>query len=324
MTTLRAIAEAEPRAATYLTQALMGSRRTQALLLVSPHEGRAEQVADAFVQALLCGARSGRDGCGACPACRKVVGGNHVNVVAPDVGARGLSIGGVRALQHDLGMTGRDGALKVAKVRGVSRMAAAAQNALLKTLEEPPGEVCFVLTGNRVQTVLPTVRSRVQLVRLHGVAEHIATDVLRAHGIADGAAALAAMAYGDDTEAAKGLIDANILGLLERLEGLWVGGDDAQAITKLSQDFGHDQRAADAALFVLEALLRDALAVHAGVAEVVLRLGPLAKRLLQCSHPAQIVAAIDALLAHRMLGAAPINRSLALEAIFHLLLQKTP
>lgn len=321
MTTLRQLADAEPRAAELLTQVLMGHRRAQALLLLSAHESRAEGVATAFVKALLCPESAGRDACGTCGACKKLAADSHPNVVTPPIGARGLSIDGVRALCRKMALTGQGGGLKVARIAGVSRMGIPAQNALLKTLEEPQGDTCFVLTGSRLRTILPTVRSRVQMVRLHGSSELDAQASLRAQGVSESVVCLAALASGDDAEAAKRLGDAGVLAFTERFEALLVAGDDAQAITRLAVDYGQDASMSEAALLVLEATLRDAMAAASGSAADVFRLPALA-RLARERGGSQLGAASDAVLAWRALGATPINRSLALESIFHLLLQK--
>ena len=68
----------------------------------------------------------------------------------------------VRGLVGDIGLRPALSASKVILVSQVEAMNAAAQNALLKTLEEPPAETLFVLTTTRYQGLLETIRSRVQ------------------------------------------------------------------------------------------------------------------------------------------------------------------
>src|SRR5271167_4251381 len=69
------------------------------------------------------------------------------------------------------------GRWKVYIVDEVHMLSTAASNALLKTLEEPPGHVVFVLATTDPQKVLPTIRSRTQHFEFH----LLGSDVLRAH-----------------------------------------------------------------------------------------------------------------------------------------------
>jgi hypothetical protein len=73
---------------------------------------------------------------------------------------------GVRDLIRDLALLSVEGGARVAIVEGADRMNEDAQNALLKTLEEPPGGVTILLCADREELLLPTVRSRCARIRL--------------------------------------------------------------------------------------------------------------------------------------------------------------
>ena len=73
---------------------------------------------------------------------------------------------GVRDLLRELALLPVEGGARVAIVEGADRMNEDAQNALLKTLEEPPAGVTIVLCADREELLLPTVRSRCARVRL--------------------------------------------------------------------------------------------------------------------------------------------------------------
>ena len=331
VTTLRELTHSEPRAANCLTQLLAAPverregqpmRRPQALLIVCPHEARAEAVAQSVVMALLCTERSGRDGCGTCRGCRRAQAGEHANLLAPEGGARGLSVAQVRTLTEKLSFTAQEGRLKVVRIAAMSRMGAAAQNALLKTLEEPRGDTVFVLSGSRVHTVLPTVRSRVQLVRLHGSGETVAAATLLAAGVHEPMCHLYALALGDDVAAAQAAQKEGVHAWVERLGDVLQGGDEAAAMAKLAQEAATQKAAGDWLLLALEALLCDAIAASFGAPAQSARAAFLLARLGE-RGAASLAAAADALLALRALGQTPINLSLALEGVFHLLLQRS-
>ena len=102
-------------------------------------------------------------GCGTCQSCRQFDAGAHPDrfELIPD--AKGtITVDAVRGLVGDIGLRPALSASKVILVSQVEAMNAAAQNALLKTLEEPPAETLFVLTTTRYQGLLETIRSRVQ------------------------------------------------------------------------------------------------------------------------------------------------------------------
>ena len=115
--------------------------------------------------------------CRACRACRLVAAGNHPDVhrLAPEGAGGQVVIGdprdaraarGVRDVLHELAFLPVEGGARVAIVEGASALNEDAQNALLKTLEEPARGVTIVLCADREELLLPTVRSRCARVRL--------------------------------------------------------------------------------------------------------------------------------------------------------------
>ena len=106
--------------------------------------------------------------CRACPACRKVVAGHHpdLHVVEPDGAGEQIRIGQVQELISDLALTAMEGRFRVAILVAAQRLNLDAQNALLKTLEEPGPRTCLVLCADDVAPLLPTVLSRAVRLRL--------------------------------------------------------------------------------------------------------------------------------------------------------------
>lgn len=114
--------------------------------------------------ALLC--EEEKKPCGLCRSCRKVQGGHHPDVHIYGEGDKAISVDEVRALIKETGWIPTDGEKNVFILANAQKMQAPAQNALLKVFEEPPaGVVIFLLTDSR-RSLLPTVRSRGQTVRL--------------------------------------------------------------------------------------------------------------------------------------------------------------
>ena len=119
----------------------------------------------ALAAAVNCPDAGADGGCGECPACRKVAAASHpdVHLVAAD--GDEIKIDQIRQIQSDLSLRPFEGARKVLIMDGAEGMNAAAANAFLKTLEEPPGETLIVLISAMPQSLLPTIRSRCQDIR---------------------------------------------------------------------------------------------------------------------------------------------------------------
>jgi DNA polymerase III subunit delta' len=102
------------------------------------------------------------DFCGGCGACRAVQKGNHADVrlLEPLSNKRDISIQQVRELEKALSLRSFSGRQKVAIIDPATLMNWPAQNALLKTLEEPPQSCVLILVASNAGGLLPTVRSR--------------------------------------------------------------------------------------------------------------------------------------------------------------------
>jgi DNA polymerase-3 subunit delta' len=156
--------------------------------------------------------------CGHCTACRLLDAGSHPDVmlVLPealqatlgwDTGDTGgdagddksdrksrkpsqdIKVDAIRAVVQFSQNTASRGRAKVVLIHPVERMNAIAANTLLKTLEEPPGQVRFVLSGSALDQLLPTVRSRCQAWALPSPEPELASQWLSAETGLDAAAA---------------------------------------------------------------------------------------------------------------------------------------
>ncbi|MBI2154142.1 MAG: DNA polymerase III subunit gamma/tau [Candidatus Rokubacteria bacterium] len=114
-----------------------------------------------LAKALLCGARKGPEPCGACPACRELVAGTLVDVIEID-GASNRGIDDVRTLRENVRYAPAQGRYKVYIIDEAHQLTKEAFNALLKTLEEPPPHVVFILATTQPQEMPLTVLSRCQ------------------------------------------------------------------------------------------------------------------------------------------------------------------
>jgi DNA polymerase-3 subunit delta' len=101
------------------------------------------------------------DACGTCPACVRIARGVHPDVPVLQPGENGsIRIEPVRDVVDRATYRPFEGRRRVVIIDGADALAAAAQNALLKTLEEPPSMSAFILITARPDVLLPTVLSR--------------------------------------------------------------------------------------------------------------------------------------------------------------------
>jgi DNA polymerase-3 subunit delta' len=155
-------------------RAALAQRSTwpHALLVYGPRGIGKHALALNFAQALLCEApRADGLACGECPGCRYAAAGQHpdlmrLELLAPD-SADGtlaevdiITIDRVRALTEFAQLTSHRQRAKVAVIAPADRMNAAAANALLKTLEEPPPDTYLILVAEQPGRVPPTIVSR--------------------------------------------------------------------------------------------------------------------------------------------------------------------
>ena len=143
-----------------------GGRLPHALLLEGPAGSGKHTAARQVCRAALC--EGERPPCGACAACVKVEKGVHpdVRVYGVPEGKKEFPVELVRRMRQDAYIAPNEGRCKLYLVQDAHAMNTAAQNALLKVLEEPPENVSFLLLCENRSLLLPTILSRVVAVEL--------------------------------------------------------------------------------------------------------------------------------------------------------------
>ena len=135
----------------------------QAILVTGEKKAERQAVAGLFCESLFCGQLSAEGPCGVCPACLKIREGNHPDVIrvvheGPDV----IKVDDIRTQVTDtVSVRPYYGKRTVYVIDDADLMNPQAQNALLKTLEEPPEYAILLLLAADPSQLLPTVRSRV-------------------------------------------------------------------------------------------------------------------------------------------------------------------
>ena len=173
-------------------------RLPHALLLSGPQGIGKFIFAKDIARALLCESPASNGwACGTCGACRWYEEGNHPDfrLITPEsemspeelIGKKALShaikIEQIRELGAFVGLSSHRGGLRVIIIHPAEAMNAAAANALLKSLEEPPSGVVFILVSGQTKSLLPTIRSRCQIITLNSPSQPQALAWLEAQGV---------------------------------------------------------------------------------------------------------------------------------------------
>jgi DNA polymerase-3 subunit gamma/tau len=208
-----------------LRNAVREGRVGHAYLFSGPRGTGKTTTARILAKALNC-LNLGADGepCGVCENCVAIAEGRFLDLFELDA-ASNNSVDNIRDLTDSVHLgLGATSKRKVYLVDEVQMLSAAASNALLKTLEEPPEHVVFVLATTNPEKVLPTIRSRTQQLEFTLVSaddlERLLADVLGQEGIDADAEALAviARAAGGSARDALSLLDQALAHGTDRLD----------------------------------------------------------------------------------------------------------
>ncbi|MGH9296426.1 MAG: DNA polymerase III subunit gamma/tau, partial [Acidimicrobiales bacterium] len=162
-----------------LRNAVRDGRTVHAYLFSGPRGTGKTSTARILAKALNCTSPSEGEPCGNCESCLDIARGGSLDVHELDA----ASNNGVDAMRDLVARSAlaTPGKRKVYIIDEVHMLSTAASNALLKTLEEPPPHVVFVLATTDPQKVLPTIRSRTQHFEFHlleqPVLEGLLTDI---------------------------------------------------------------------------------------------------------------------------------------------------
>jgi len=240
----------------------------QSLIFAGPEGVGKRMAAVALAQLANCPAPAGEDACGVCRSCTRIARGVHADVVVVEPGETGsIKIEQIRDAIEATAYRPFEGRRRVVIIDGADAIVTQGQDALLKTLEEPPSTSLFVLVTSRPDVLLPTVLSRCQRLRFGRLAPaDVAAVLIGEHQYAEADAyAAAALSDGSIGVAIEGGADAFVdarepaAGLLERV----AASDDprrrlegAKALTASFRG-GSDREELARRLRALSSILRD-------------------------------------------------------------------
>ncbi|MDO9509456.1 MAG: DNA polymerase III subunit gamma/tau [Thermovirgaceae bacterium] len=160
---------AQEAAVALLRREIGKGKNSHAYLFSGPRGCGKTTLARIVAKGLNCPNR-GEDGepCDACPSCVSIASGDNLDVVEID-GASNNGVDEIRELKEHISLSPFSGKFKVYIIDEVHMLSASAFNALLKTLEEPPHTVVFILATTEPHKVPATIRSRCQHIPFHRI-----------------------------------------------------------------------------------------------------------------------------------------------------------
>lgn len=154
----------------YIENAVSEGKVSHAYILNGERGAGKKMLASLFAATLLC-EKGGPDPCNVCHSCRQAESGNHPDIIrVQHEKPNTISVDDIRQqVNNDIQIKPYQGAYKIYIIAEADLMSVQAQNALLKTIEEPPEyAVIFLLTEN-AEVLLPTITSRCVMLKLRNI-----------------------------------------------------------------------------------------------------------------------------------------------------------
>ena len=186
----------QERAVARLRKALQGDRLSHAYLFYGPNGTGKKLAALQFAKALYCTAATA-DACDACATCHKIAGRNHPDVLLIEPEGASIRIEAIRMIQNRLSYKPYESQRTTIIIDGCELLTLPASHALLKTLEEPPGNALLLLLTGRKEALPLTIISRCQLLPFRPLAPQHIASILSQRGVdAETARAAASLVEG--------------------------------------------------------------------------------------------------------------------------------
>ncbi len=180
-----------------LKDAIRHGRSRHAYLIVGVEGVGKEALARGFAMALQCQQENIEDRpCGQCSACTRSLSGNFSDIIYANADNGNLKIEEIRRVAAQISLKPFEGRYRVAIFRDFDTALGRAQDALLKTLEEPAVTGVLIVLARTIEPVLPTITSRSQVLRLRLISQTTIRHALIERGADEKSAALLAALSG--------------------------------------------------------------------------------------------------------------------------------
>lgn len=154
----------------YISSAVENNRVSHAYILNGERGSGKKMLANLFAMTLLC-ETGDNEPCGKCHSCKQAESGNHPDIIrVTHEKPNSISVDDIRTqVNNTVDIKPYQGPYKVYIIPQADMMTPQAQNAILKTIEEPPLYAVFLLLTENAETLLPTINSRCVMLKLRNI-----------------------------------------------------------------------------------------------------------------------------------------------------------
>lgn len=171
----------QERVINILISSLKYRRIAHAYIFAGPKGIGKEKMALEFAKALNCTSNT-IDACNNCHSCKRINNFNDNNVVWIEPETNSIKIEQIRALQKDSYYKNNESLYRVVIIKNAELMTSQAANSLLKFLEEPAANTVIMLLVENKQQLLPTIKSRCQVINFSHLSPNSIVDILKGEG----------------------------------------------------------------------------------------------------------------------------------------------
>lgn len=177
-------------AARILQNSINKGRISHAYMIQGARGTGKEEIAVLLAKVLFCEQLSGTEPCNQCSACRRIDSRNHPDVHWIEPEGQSIKLDQIRHLQKEFTYSGVESDQKVYIIKGAETLTTNAANRILKFLEEPSRKTTAIMLTENGQAMLPTIRSRCQLIELKPLSSTFFQKQLAESGVSESNAKL--------------------------------------------------------------------------------------------------------------------------------------
>lgn len=244
----------QSQAVSILQRSITNNRVAHAYLFAGPRGVGKKKVALQMAKVLFCSYRQNGDNCEQCIDCQRINHDNHpdLHVIEPE--GASIKIEQIRNLRKEFQYQAVESKRKVYILFAAETMTIPAANSLLKFLEEPTGEVTAILITSNPHSILPTIRSRCQLIHFQEMPWQKVAEQATAQGVSAGNARVATQ-IAKNLEAVLELCQSEVFAQLRKIVIQFYQEDfsnKAKVLLQLQNKILLDTQLKDEALLFIE------------------------------------------------------------------------